>query len=283
VHLRRYLVKTEQEQTLLNDATTYDWYSAVPAKINAEVEEQIRHLTDCNEEQQAFLVYHAIKGVTYLRIVEVFNQQFGTAVTFDVLDGLLLESRRKGNEPDLLVAAAHYDWYKKYLPKRAPPGEKASGPLWIGKEIESPDPGLQPERSISHEPKSKAKAVTKMRQAFSHEQLSYLAWMSRRIRYNQPLAEGFRARFGYFPDEWKVSQQITRLRRDPDWVDILLDGVESYAWYQPDFKSHEVGYGGQELLRVRAEARRRLKRGVKRLYVLSFECSSIIIFKMVTD
>lgn len=266
MQLRRYLVKTEQEQTLLNDATTYDWYTTVPARNDADVEEQIRCLTDCTQEQQAFLVYHAIKGVTYLRIVELFNTQFGTAVGFDVVDGLLLASRRKGNEPSLLVAAARYDWYKKYLPNRAPPGEKAPGPLWIETEIESPDPGLESEHSISDEPTPKAKAVPKRnRPAFSHEQLSYLAWMSRRIRCNEPISEGFRARFGDILDEWKVSQQMKRFRKNPDAVDTLLDGVETYAWYQPDFESHEVGYGGQELLRVRAEARRRLKRGINRL------------------
>lgn len=265
MHLRRYLVKTKQEQTLLNDATTYDWYTTVPARNDADVEEQIRCLTDCSEEQQAFLVYHAIKGVTYLRIVEVFNEQFGTAVSFDILDGLLLASRREGNEPNLLVAAARYDWCKKYLPKRAPPGEKAPGPLWIGRVIESPDPGLESEHSISDEPKPKAKAVPKSKPPFSQEQLSYLAWMSRRIQFNEPISEGFRARFGDVLDEWKVSQQMKRFRRNPDAVDTLLDGVESYAWYQPDLESHEVGYGGQEILRVRAEARRRLKRGINRL------------------
>lgn len=265
VKLRRYLVKTKQEQTLLNDATTYDWYAAVPAKNDAKDEEQIRSLANCSEDQQAFLVYHTIKRLTYLRIVEVFNEQFGTALGLDVIEGLLLASRRNGNEPHLLLAAARYDWYKKYLTKRAPPGEKAAGPLWIGKKIESSNPGLESEQSDSDEPKPKVKTVPTNKQTFSHEQLSYLAWLSRRIRYKERIMEAFRARFGDYPDEWKVRQQMKRFRRNPDAVDTFLDGVESYEWYQPDFKSHEVGYNGQELLRVRTEARRRLRMGINRL------------------
>lgn len=260
--LRRYLVKTKQEQTLLNDATTYDWYTAVPAKNDPEVKDQIRCLTDYSEEQQAFLVYHAIKRLTYLRIVEVFNEQFGTALGLDVIESLLSASRQIGNEPHLLLAAARYDWYKKYLTKRAPPGEKAAGPSWIGKKIESSDPGLESQQSDCDEPKPRAKAN---KQTFSHEQLSYLAWLSRRIRYKEPTMEAFRARFGDYPDEWKVRQQMKRFRGNPDAVDTILEGVESYEWYQPDFKSYEVGYNGQELLRKRSEARRRLRMGINRL------------------
>lgn len=274
MHLRRYLVKTEQEQTLLNDATTYDWYTAVPAMIDAEVKEQTWDLGHCSEEQQAFLVYHAIKGVTYRRIVEVFNKQFGTAIDIDILDFLLLASRREGNEPNLLVAAAGYEWYKMYLPKRAPPGSKAPGSSSMGNEIETPEPDLGPGTLTSPKPESKARSKAKARRAFSDEHLSYLAWMSRRVRCKEPISEGFRTRFGNFPDEWKVTQQIKRFKRNPDWVDRLLDGVESYTWYQPDLMPWEVGYKGQEILRVRAEARRRLRMGVNRLYVSSFESSS---------
>lgn len=226
--LGRYLINTGQEMTLLNDATTYEWYTAVPVNTDGENMQHIGGLGDCSGEQQAFLGHHALK-VTHARIVEMFNEQFLTAIDIDILEGLLSALRVKGNEPHLLVAATDFDWHKKYLPKLPPPLKaKVPAPPPRKKEPKEKPPKTLKTPKPLKPPESKASRVRKAKQGFSLEQRSCLAWMSEGVLHHDKICEDFKGLFGDLCEDRKLKNELNWIKYNQDRLDTLADGVESY-------------------------------------------------------
>ena len=256
--LRRYLINVGLEQTLLNDATTYAWYTAVPAKLAEGTQQPIQRLQDCNKEQQSFLVYHSIKEVTHSRIVEIFNEHFHAAISVEVLEDLLSALRSEGDEPGLVVHAASSDWKRKYLPKRPPPTAT------VTKTIPVPTK-TQKSRPVRNPPAPRARKTRNQKIGFTYEQRRYLAWMTRRVLFRAKVFEGFVANFGDRFDEESVRQQFKRLKNNPERVDELLRNVGPYSWLEPDFQPDEDGFMEQGRARRQAAAKQRIWRGINLL------------------
>ena len=256
--LRRYLINVGLEQTLLNDATTYASYTAVPAKLAEGTEQPIQRLKDCNKEQQSFLVYHSTEGVTHSRIVEVFNEHFHAAINAEVLGGLLSALRSEGDELGLLVHAAGSDWKRKYLPKRPPPTAIITETFPVPIKTKT-------SRPVRNPPAPRARKTRNIKRVFTDEQQHYLAWMTRRVLFQGKVFEGFVAAFGDRFDEQTVHQRFKRLKNNPERVDELLRNVGLYSWLEPDFQPDEDGFMEQGRARRQAAAKQRIRRGINLL------------------
>ena len=256
--LRRYLIDVGLEQTLLNAATTYAWYTAVPAKLAEETGQPIQRLQDCNKEQRSFLVYHSIREVTHSRIVEIFNEHFHAAINVEVLEDLLSALRSEGDEPGLAVHAASSDWKRKYLPKRPPPSATITESVPVP--IETKD-----SRPVGNPPAPRARKTRNIKRGFTDEQRRYLAWMTRRVLFRTKVFEGFVANFGDGFDEEIVHQQFKRLKNKPERVDELLRNVDLYSWLEPDLQPGEDGFLEQGRARRQAAAKHRIGRGINLL------------------